>query len=267
MPRSVESGATCASVTSAGARTMGRAGESEQRLGFGSESRERGRDFEIRGHHGEGFLLAKFALAQRGDGSGIAGIAGEVITANALDGEDTPQAQQIGRARNRGRIGIAIEQVARTAGGTGDGLGVEAAVGRVGVLRFAQRVHGPMAHGGAGAIVRQTFDDGITRAAVGAVDIWIAIARVGGIAHFGETVGADGEVGRNTGQRRAGAACFADGEIAKAGGLAKAHVDGGDARGGRRLGGQVVEKSGDGRLGAFEANVDSILLVEHPTGE
>ncbi len=251
-----------------GSKDDGARGRCEKRLGFGSERHERCRDLEIRRHNGEGFLLAKLALAQRGHCRGIAGIASKVISANPLDREDAAAAQQIGGARNRAGSGVAVEQVARTAGRTGDRLRVKAAVGGIAILRVAQRIHGPTAHGGAAAIVGQSFDNGIARAAVGAVDIGIAVARIGGIAHFGETVRADREVGRDAGQRDAGVSCcFADGEIAKTGRLAKAHVDRSDAGGGRGLGAQIADKGLDGRLRAFEPDVDSVLLVQHPTCE
>ena len=68
----------------------------------------------------------------------------------------------------------------RAADGAGIGLRVEAAVGGVGVLRRAGRAHGEAGHGGGGAVVGDVLDDGVARAAVGAVGEGIAEAAVGG---------------------------------------------------------------------------------------
>ena len=65
---------------------------------------------------------------------------------------------------------------------------MEAPVERVVVLGLAGRAHGKDLHGCFFAVIGDILHDGEARAAVGAVDEGIAVAAVGGIKQFAQTV-------------------------------------------------------------------------------
>ncbi|MPN22237.1 hypothetical protein SDC9_169620 [bioreactor metagenome] len=71
---------------------------------------------------------------------------------------------------------------------------MEAAVGRVGVLRGAVRTHGEPAHRGRRPVVRQILDDRQPWAAVGAGGERVAVAAVGRVGHLGQTVRAGRDI-------------------------------------------------------------------------
>src|ERR1700730_7018888 len=65
---------------------------------------------------------------------------------------------------------------------------MEAPVERVVVLGLAGWAHGKDLHGCFFSIIRDILHDGEARAAVGAVDEWIAVAAVGGIKQFAHAI-------------------------------------------------------------------------------
>ena len=79
--------------------------------------------------------------------------------------------------------------------GAGDRLGVEAAVGRVGVLGPAGVAHGEAGHRRVRPVVRDAAHDREARAAVGAVQERVAVAAVGRVEQLGEAVVARRHVG------------------------------------------------------------------------
>ena len=99
----------------------------QQRRLHRPELDELARGLEIARHQRERLLLAVLARPQPRDRLLVAGQAREVVPADALDGDDAAVAQQRGDLVERVRE-------PRSAGGAGVGLGVEAAVRRVGVL-------------------------------------------------------------------------------------------------------------------------------------
>src|SRR5450759_4972939 len=110
------------------------------------------------------------------------GVHGEVVAAEALDGEDAAGPQLGGSGRYRVAdnwcASCVGEHERRSAVRTADRLGVEPTVARVGVLPGAggtQRVRG---HGGGGPVVGHVGDDREPRPAVGAVDERVAEAAV-----------------------------------------------------------------------------------------
>ena len=82
--------------------------------------------------------------------------------------------------------------------GAGVRLGVEAAVGRVLVLRLAARAHREAGHRRARPVVGDAAHDREARAAVGAVDERVAVAAVGGVEQLAQAVVAGGGVGRDS---------------------------------------------------------------------
>ena len=71
----------------------------EQRLLGGVEARQGPRRVEVAHHHRERLLVPPLALAEPPDGLGRRGVAGQVVAAEALDGDDPPRAQ-VGRGHH-----------------------------------------------------------------------------------------------------------------------------------------------------------------------
>ena len=146
---------------------------------------------QVRNHHRQGLLLAVLAGAQAGHGLLVQGVGRQVEPAQALDGHHLAAPERLGRRPHRVIAGnLAPSRVGQPEPGpahrAGVGLGVEAAVTRVVVLPLAVGAHGEGGHGGQGPVVGHVLDDGVARAAVGAVDEGIAKAAVARVAHFGQ---------------------------------------------------------------------------------
>ena len=56
---------------------------------------------QVGDHHREGLVVAGLAAAQLGDRTGVGGVDGEVVAADALDGDDPPAAQRVHRGAER----------------------------------------------------------------------------------------------------------------------------------------------------------------------
>ena len=158
---------------------------------------------EIAGHQGEGLLAAAFAIAQAFDGGIAGGIAGEVEAAQSLDRDDLSVAQALLRFGDFRRKG-------GSAGRAGVGLGVKAPVARIVVLRLASRAQAEGAHGGLGAVIRDVLDDGVARAAVGAVGEGVTVAPVSGIGEFAQAIRTSGHIRGNQGELSFLCEAFAD---------------------------------------------------------
>ena len=146
----------------------------------------------------------------------------------------------VARPIGRRRAGDSQQAGRRAAVRAGDGLGVEAPVGRVLVLGAAAVAHGEAGHRGAARGRRGRRDDRVARAAGRAVDERVAVAAVGGVAQLGEAVVAGGGVGgdaRPTARRRRVAGEDREAAVAQRRQLAPASTRSTDASGGR-LGGR-----------------------------
>src|SRR6266567_9641321 len=98
------------------------------------------------------------------------------------------------------RISVSTDEPdMRTAVPAGVGLGVEAAIQRVVVLPLAGMAHREGSHRGLRSVVRDAARDGEPRAAIGAVQKWIAIAAIAWVKQFAEAIGASSRVGGNSG--------------------------------------------------------------------
>ncbi len=148
---------------------------------------------EVAHHDGEGFAAAAFGDAKAFDGGGGKGVAGELVAAETFDGEGAALLE-------RGADGGQVEREAGAADGAGGGLGMEAAIGGIGVFMSAIGAEREAAHGGVGAVVGGREGDGVAGAAVGAIGEGIGEAAIGGIADLGEARGAGGEVGGDEGE-------------------------------------------------------------------
>ncbi len=160
----------------------------------------RPRRVEVGHHHCERLVATALASAQFGDGELVGRVARQVIAADALEREYAAVAQQLSgllqpvRAVGEPSVVRPVAQ-RRPAVGAAHRLGVEAAVGGVGVLAGTVVAHGEAGHRRGGAIVGQRADDGEPGPAVGAVDERVPVAPVGRVAQFGRAVRAHRDVG------------------------------------------------------------------------
>ena len=148
---------------------------------------------EIGDHHREGLGVARLAPAQARHRRLVAGVAEEVEAAEALERDDSALLQQRRDVRDR-------RAELRAAARTGDRLGVEAAVGRIGVVAGAVRAHRERRHRSLRAVVGQRARQRIARAAMGAVDQRIAEEAARRIEQLLEAGLADGGVGADAGR-------------------------------------------------------------------
>jgi hypothetical protein len=105
-PRSALSGASASGSASGpfGSSTIGRALERSRSRAASSSSTTPASASIVARHDREGLLLAELALAQRRDRRGVAGVAGEVVAAQALDRDDPTAAQGV----DGGAHGVAV---------------------------------------------------------------------------------------------------------------------------------------------------------------
>ena len=163
---------------------------------------------QVASHHGERLAAAQLAATQFRDRHLVSGVAGQVVATQPFDGDDPSGSQQ----RAGGAHCITTDAVLcaggvqpqrRPAVGAGDGLRVEAAVGRVVVLCPAGVAHGERRHRGGRAVVRKPCDDRVAGPAVGAADERVTVAAVRRVVQLGGTVRAHRHVGRDQGPRGA----------------------------------------------------------------
>jgi hypothetical protein len=171
---------------------------------------QRARRLEVRDEDREGLLVPVLLPAEVLDGGRAPRVAGEVIAAEALHGGDRPrvesardEAERVVSRRERLAPGVGRAE-ARSTGRARDGLGVEAAVGRVLVFRPAGRAEREPGHGRALAVVGGARDDREARTAARAVGEGIPVAPVGRVEDLAEAVVAGRDVGRDEDARGSG---------------------------------------------------------------
>ena len=150
----------------------------------------------------KGFSSRCLRWRRRATALGVAGVAGEVEAAQALDGDDAAVAQQRQRGGDRiaGDRPARAHRPARSAGPhTGQALGSawKRRSQRIGVLAQARRALRERRHAGLRAVVGQGAGQRVARAALGAVDEGVAVAAVGRVEQLGQAVVAGGGVGRD----------------------------------------------------------------------
>jgi len=94
-----------------------------------------------------------------------------------------------------------------TAYTTCHGLGVKPTVGGVSILLEAEVAHGEVSHGGVGAVVRELFDNSISRATIGARDEEVIIPMVFLVSEFPQALVADGDIRRDDAPRKLSPLC------------------------------------------------------------
>ena len=243
-----------------GGRSRSAARGSASSSSSASESSTSARAASIRRHQRERLVLAVLARPQGGHGLLVRRQAGQVVAAEALDGDDPPR-----RAAASTRLARSRCEQRRPAVGAGVRLGVEAAVGRVVVLGLAGRAHPKPAIVVERPVVGDAADDREARAAVGAVDERVAVAAVGGVEQLGQAVGAGGRCRARPARRarrRAGLARISKPPLA---GRARARVrdtrstaaSGGASRGRRS------RNASTARGLALHLEQHAVLVVEH----
>ena len=157
--------------------------------------------FQIAAHDSEGLLIPLLASAKFPRNGRVVAAAGQMETAEALDGNDLPFPQRLLGKRNRVagyRIAVGIQKAQRRpADRTAVRLGMIASVFNVVILAVAVRAHGKSFHGGLRPVIGHILDDGQPRAAVCAVDEGIAVTPVLRVQQFPQAVRADGDVRGN----------------------------------------------------------------------
>ncbi len=219
----------------------------QQRLDLRRYVNDHSRRVGVFNHYGKRLFLAVLALAQRIYGNCVLRVAGQVIPAQAFHGDDLSFAQQLdrlihGRVITADDLGSVMQNVMRTAMRAGDRLRVKAPIGRIVILPRAVRVERPVLHCGIRAVVGQSEDYSVARPAIGAVDVRIVKAGIGGIEQFLQARGADRQVGRDANCRPIAAFAFANREVGKTQGLGVRDMHFCDGRSRRGFGSQLLGK-------------------------
>ena len=162
-----------------------------------------------RRHDSQGLSVAPLAPTQLGHCLGVVRVAHEMEAPQSLHRQDLPRHKHFhSRCENRIRLlaRLADELIAvspntpryrRPALEAGIGLGVEAAVERIGILGSAFLAHGERRHGGGSTVVGQVIDDGEAWPTIRAVDKRVTVATVVRIEQLGHAVIAGGKLGRH----------------------------------------------------------------------
>src|ERR1700733_11682717 len=98
----------------------------KQRFRFRRDISEPASDIKVSHHDRERFLFAVLALAQRANGRSVVRVAGEMVAANAFDGNDASVPEQLSSRPDRQRR-RRLHMILRSTIGTSDRLRVEAA--------------------------------------------------------------------------------------------------------------------------------------------
>ena len=129
---------------------------------------------QVTSHQRERLVAAALPLAELFHGRRVAGIAGQVESAQPFDGQNLPRRQPPPRLAD-------LRRERRTANRAGVRLRVKPAVGRIVVLAQAIRAQLESGHGGVRPVVGDVADDGVARPAVGAIGERVPVAAVGGV--------------------------------------------------------------------------------------
>ena len=235
---------------------------------------------QIADHHGEGFAAAALAFPQSRDGLFVRGIAGKVETAEALDGNHGAATEQFtgaprmrrcrarrrqARCRLRGRR--RTRGPARAARGTGVGLRRGSGGQRGLRIPRGRRRTWEARHGGVGTVVGDIANDGVARAAVGAVGEGVTEAAVGGRCEVGDAVWTNRDIGRDQSEAVVFGNTVADDEFGIA---ARGHVGEGEVvdageRGQFRA--ERMQEAFDIRSRAFHFDSDTFGGIENETAQ
>ena len=229
---------------------------------------------DVRHHDGEWLLAAMLAGAKSDDGGLVAGVAGELVAAEGLDGGDFSGEEALGYVGEDG-AGVCCgdagdgrgEGELRAADGACVGLRVEAAVYGVLIFAAAGGTHGEAGHGGEGAVVRNVKNDAVAGAAVGAVGEGILVATVCGVEGVGEAGVADADVRGDEGEGALGGVAGEDDEFAVVTGRDGGGVALGDTGERWCFPGEGLQEGAECEGRAFNFDSDAGAGVEDVAGE
>ena len=195
-----------------------------------------------------------------------------MVSAQALHCEDLSRIQKSGGSADTGlaslrSVTVGLQVITRPARGTGNGLGMKTPVGGIGILRDTPLIEQPILHRRVGPVIREAQHDGVARTAVGAVNVGIPIARVGGIEKFFQAIIANRQIRRNAHRGMIAPFAGADGELAQADQLRRLDLDFRDTGGGWWLGFEVAHKSFQASLRALQMNLHSFFRIQHPAAK
>ena len=145
-------------------------------------------------------------------------------------------------------------------------LGMKPAVGGIFVFFPTGSAHGEVPHGGVGSIIREGFEDGESRAAMGAVGEGVKVAAVSGIKDLLQTSRAGCQVGEDPGLFGAGFFAGSDGEGSVADGWEMDRFDRGIDHMRRPILVKSRLKGLKGRGRSFDFNDDALGTVEDIAG-
>jgi len=154
---------------------------------------------EVGGSQGQGFLLAVFLLPQAFHRPFIGCVDSQMKSPETLDGDYLAGFEQTDHLRDRfgpfnGPARTIAEEKTGPALPACYGLGMKPPVKRILVLLPAPLTHGEGCHARLFPVIGNILDDGVTGAAVRAVDKGVAISPVKGIVHLPQAVVADAHV-------------------------------------------------------------------------
>ena len=196
----------------------------------------------------ERLFFPELALPQSPDGGSIPGITCQMVPAEALDGQDLSLGQQPSGSSDVAVFSIrdstfALQEIAGPAGRAGDRLRMKPPVFRVAIFASAQLVQQPVFHRGVRTVVRQTQQNGVAGPAIGAIDVGIAVARIGWIEQFFQAIVANRQVGGNARAGMLPMLALANRELAEAHGFGRLDFHVGDVGGRRKLALQAMTKA------------------------
>src|ERR1700730_15396688 len=116
-----------------------------------------------------------------------------MVSAQTFYGEYLALIQQFSRASNNKMLAAYdlitfLQVIARTARRASHWMSVEAPVGGIVIFGGAINVKRPLLHRGVWTVVRKSSNHRVARAAIGAIDVRIKIARVSGLKQFRQTL-------------------------------------------------------------------------------
>jgi len=229
--------------------------------------------FEAREHHGKRFFFADFPRSKAIHGLVLGGSDRQMEASQPLDGHNGPPLEGLDSPKNRfppfghGDAVPVGQPRAWTAFPAGIGLGVKPAVGRVLVLFPAFPAHDEPGHGRLFPVVGNVPDDGVPGTAIGAIDVWIAVASIPGIQEFPEAVLTGAGVGGNEGGTGIPGPTPEDAEPVPAGERQVLDPHGHDPGQGGELPRDVVKKILHTGSGSRNLDLDPVGLVSHPPAQ
>jgi len=154
-------------------------------------------------HDGKGLVRTPLALAQQGHRTRVVRIAGELVPAQPLDGDDLAcgepangltHGQVLGRQKHAVRV---QERQSGTTDRAGVGLRMKASISRIIVLTLALGTHAETAHRRRRPVVWDRADNGESRSAVRAVGERVPVAPIMRVKELAEAIGAGGNIRRD----------------------------------------------------------------------